>query len=678
MTVKSAMNDCSPQNHSALWSPCCRGTGSTGSSYDDQSGRPQLPDRPPNSDVADPRSRPRLCRPQLSPSAGRRQPAANCCCRRCQANVDVTAEQFLRPRRPRPPEIAATAAARRTLPRPAQACTTRQPAVVSHTVHSREIDKPLPQMAVAPPPSTSSVLPRSAPLHRRHIPDVHGSSSSKATQTTDAALQSWKHQTAFDELLRTSGSGNVDRESDDDDDDVAFLPRLCRPSSAPRMSAGSSAFNVRNRTACLPPATSCSSEAALVDELAARGRHAASLERFADATADVAGGAFQLLSRFQSATFPALSHVDVEVDDEDGDGERRPPGTGTNDFRSGNDRDAYVVSAAGSAYAPSDEVVRWTTEETKRVDGSLNVGKRVPEENENDLFIRELLNNSDDDCASDLSRTSSAFGCPPLNDARAYGVGSLLARSSGRPMTSTPMTGLPACSGRVVPRNEDLPQHGDLQKQVSWSPSDVDVYEDEDDDGKRSCECNAETARPASSCCDDADVAVDASTPDGCAQDGPQRRRRVVMYYPPQAFKFYIEQHMENVMKAYEERRRHRDQLEDEMERLGLPDDARTQMRRMLFQKESYHNRLRRTRMDRRAFRPIAVLGRGAFADVLLVRKRDSGALYAMKRLRKSDVLRNRQAAHVKAERDILAEADNEWIVRLSYSFQALTCFLQS
>ena len=27
--------------------------------------------------------------------------------------------------------------------------------------------------------------------------------------------------------------------------------------------------------------------------------------------------------------------------------------------------------------------------------------------------------------------------------------------------------------------------------------------------------------------------------------------------------------------------------------------------------------------------------------------------------------------AHVKAERDILAEADNEWVVKLYYSFQA-------
>lgn len=41
-----------------------------------------------------------------------------------------------------------------------------------------------------------------------------------------------------------------------------------------------------------------------------------------------------------------------------------------------------------------------------------------------------------------------------------------------------------------------------------------------------------------------------------------------------------------------------------------------------------------------------------------------------MKTLRKADVLKRNQVAHVKAERDILAEADNEWVVKLYYSFQ--------
>ncbi len=52
------------------------------------------------------------------------------------------------------------------------------------------------------------------------------------------------------------------------------------------------------------------------------------------------------------------------------------------------------------------------------------------------------------------------------------------------------------------------------------------------------------------------------------------------------------------------------------------------------------------------------------------MRKLDTGRLYAMKTLHKSDVFNRNQAAHVKAERDILAEADSEWVVKLYYSFQ--------
>ena len=74
-------------------------------------------------------------------------------------------------------------------------------------------------------------------------------------------------------------------------------------------------------------------------------------------------------------------------------------------------------------------------------------------------------------------------------------------------------------------------------------------------------------------------------------------------------------------------------------------------------------------------FEHVATLGTGAFGEVDLVRKRDSGVLFALKTLRKRDVLRRNQVAHVKAERDILAEADNEWVVKLYYSFQVTSCF---
>jgi serine/threonine kinase 38 len=52
------------------------------------------------------------------------------------------------------------------------------------------------------------------------------------------------------------------------------------------------------------------------------------------------------------------------------------------------------------------------------------------------------------------------------------------------------------------------------------------------------------------------------------------------------------------------------------------------------------------------------------------VQKRDTGHIYAMKILRKEDMLVREQVAHVRAERDVLVEADHTWTVKMFYSFQ--------
>ncbi|XP_029967948.1 serine/threonine-protein kinase LATS2 [Salarias fasciatus] len=149
-----------------------------------------------------------------------------------------------------------------------------------------------------------------------------------------------------------------------------------------------------------------------------------------------------------------------------------------------------------------------------------------------------------------------------------------------------------------------------------------------------------------------------------------EKRESRIKTYSPFAFKFYMEQHIENVMKTYQQKLNRRLQLEQEMSKAGLSEAEQEQMRKMLNQKESNYNRLRRAKMDKSMFVKIKTLGIGAFGEVCLTRKVDTGALYAMKTLRKKDVLNRNQVAHVKAERDILAEADNEWVVRLYYSFQ--------
>ena len=159
----------------------------------------------------------------------------------------------------------------------------------------------------------------------------------------------------------------------------------------------------------------------------------------------------------------------------------------------------------------------------------------------------------------------------------------------------------------------------------------------------------------------------------GAEKKDEERRMSKVRNYTPEAFKFYMEQHIENVLKTHQARTERRMQLEAEMNKVRLSEEARKQVRLWLNQKESNHIRLKRANMDKSMFEKIKTLGIGAFGEVALVQKKDNGALYAMKTLRKSDVLQRNQAAHVRAERDILSEVDNDWVVKLYHAFQDKT-----
>ena len=53
-----------------------------------------------------------------------------------------------------------------------------------------------------------------------------------------------------------------------------------------------------------------------------------------------------------------------------------------------------------------------------------------------------------------------------------------------------------------------------------------------------------------------------------------------------------------------------------------------------------------------------------------LCRDKDTGKIYAVKKLRKADMVRRGQVEHVRAERNLLAEVDSPCVVKLYYSFQ--------
>ncbi|KAH9608677.1 hypothetical protein KSS87_021894 [Heliosperma pusillum] len=79
-------------------------------------------------------------------------------------------------------------------------------------------------------------------------------------------------------------------------------------------------------------------------------------------------------------------------------------------------------------------------------------------------------------------------------------------------------------------------------------------------------------------------------------------------------------------------------------------------------------------------FEIIRVIGKGAFGKVFLVREKcdngddddDDDGLFAMKVMRKDNIIKKNHVDYMKAERDILTKVVHPFIVQLRYSFQVL------
>lgn len=85
---------------------------------------------------------------------------------------------------------------------------------------------------------------------------------------------------------------------------------------------------------------------------------------------------------------------------------------------------------------------------------------------------------------------------------------------------------------------------------------------------------------------------------------------------------------------------------------------------------EAQYLRFLRTKETPRNFTTVKVIGKGAFGEVKLVQRKTDGKIYALKSLVKTEMFKKDQLAHVRAERDILAESDSPWVVKLHTTFQ--------
>eukprot|EP01126_Amoeba_proteus_P049992 TRINITY_DN5870_c0_g1_i10.p1 TRINITY_DN5870_c0_g1~~TRINITY_DN5870_c0_g1_i10.p1 ORF type:complete len:461 (-),score=75.71 TRINITY_DN5870_c0_g1_i10:406-1788(-) len=70
------------------------------------------------------------------------------------------------------------------------------------------------------------------------------------------------------------------------------------------------------------------------------------------------------------------------------------------------------------------------------------------------------------------------------------------------------------------------------------------------------------------------------------------------------------------------------------------------------------------------SFETLKVIGRGGFGRVLLVRKRDTKKVYAMKVLKKAIIAVRGEIEHTRTEKSVMSKVDHPFLVKLHWSFQ--------
>lgn len=79
--------------------------------------------------------------------------------------------------------------------------------------------------------------------------------------------------------------------------------------------------------------------------------------------------------------------------------------------------------------------------------------------------------------------------------------------------------------------------------------------------------------------------------------------------------------------------------LEKRMDEKGMSETQKEERRQELKTRETEYLRIRRIKLGINDFDCMKTIGRGAFGEVKLVQKKDTGQIFAMKILRKADML---------------------------------------
>lgn len=132
----------------------------------------------------------------------------------------------------------------------------------------------------------------------------------------------------------------------------------------------------------------------------------------------------------------------------------------------------------------------------------------------------------------------------------------------------------------------------------------------------------------------------------------------------------YLEEHFISFMQESEARKERFERFYSQIENSNLTTEEKEALFQQFNNEETEYSRISRTKLKSARYQRIRLIGKGGFGNVWLVQDKSTSELFALKVLKKSDIILKDQLVNVRTERDILSAAINEWIVQLQYSFQ--------
>ena len=119
--------------------------------------------------------------------------------------------------------------------------------------------------------------------------------------------------------------------------------------------------------------------------------------------------------------------------------------------------------------------------------------------------------------------------------------------------------------------------------------------------------------------------------------------------------KMYIQEKYQKLLEEERKKKEQWDRLVNKMTNMNLTSNEQQMIKQDIFHQEALFHREKRTKLTPKDFKPINIIGRGAFGEVRLCRWTEKNDLVAIKKMKKSDMIKKNQIQHIRAERDVLA-----------------------